>query len=377
MRNTASSYRIRSVRGAEQASPSAVSANYNPGNGFYTTAAAVSTPGILALIPGNGAAFEFNTATNKIGASVSPAPPEIAYKCKVRSSSNRPIRSAAGDEVWAVLVASATPAVWFFTGAFDSTATAYSMSQAFKLIYPERYLVETEPQGASRSDVYDSIDGTSTAPTATTGASISLAEGTNNGNNYVTLKAPDALGSNPVHTLPEVADGEVLVTTGAQTITGQKSLADGVNLSPFLTARTDSTGASLTLAEGTLNGLNTASLKAPDTLDDSRVHTLPDVANGEILVTTGAQTVLGQKTFQAATTLQGGVGAGSIFESAEITGNGGAQATAHGLGREPTIAWAVFTELNGSVADMSNITKDGTNLTITVTTGQKYKLFAI
>lgn len=66
----------------------------------------------------------------------------------------------------------------------------------------------------------------------------------------------------------------------------------------------------------------------------------------------------------------------AMFLSGEVTGNGSEQDTAHGLGAAPTIAYAVFTELDGNAADIANGTHDGTNCKFTVTTGQKYRVVA-
>lgn len=69
--------------------------------------------------------------------------------------------------------------------------------------------------------------------------------------------------------------------------------------------------------------------------------------------------------------------AASKFSSAEITANGAAQATAHGLGAAPTQAWAVFTAIDGNANTIGPITISPTDLTVTVTTGQKYRLYAV
>lgn len=66
----------------------------------------------------------------------------------------------------------------------------------------------------------------------------------------------------------------------------------------------------------------------------------------------------------------------SMFLSAEVTGNGAEQDTAHGFGAAPTLAYAVFTELDGNAADIAHGTHDATNCKFTVTTGQKYRVVA-
>lgn len=78
----------------------------------------------------------------------------------------------------------------------------------------------------------------------------------------------------------------------------------------------------------------------------------------------------------ANTTIQGGKL--SIFQSAEVTGTGAGQTTAHGLAYTPTVFWATVTEdPAGTGFDVSAITADATNLTVTVTNGVKYRLYAM
>jgi hypothetical protein len=70
------------------------------------------------------------------------------------------------------------------------------------------------------------------------------------------------------------------------------------------------------------------------------------------------------------------VASAATFVSSEITGNGSAQAAAHGLAATPTKFFAFFTELDGNAADIGTLTADATNVTVTVTTGQKYRIYA-
>ena len=55
---------------------------------------------------------------------------------------------------------------------------------------------------------------------ATAGAELRLPEDTDNGSNYIALKAPDTLGANLTFTLPSAdgASGEVLTTNGSGTL---------------------------------------------------------------------------------------------------------------------------------------------------------------
>lgn len=68
--------------------------------------------------------------------------------------------------------------------------------------------------------------------------------------------------------------------------------------------------------------------------------------------------------------------AADVFLSAEITGNGGAQNTAHGLGRTPVIAIAYFTKVAAAGDVLSAVTSDDTNCTVTGTTNAMYRILA-
>lgn len=72
------------------------------------------------------------------------------------------------------------------------------------------------------------------------------------------------------------------------------------------------------------------------------------------------------------------VQAGAVTPTAEITANGSAQNTAHGLGRTPVFAFAAFTSLPAGLAagaTIGAVTYDATNLTVTVApSGAKYRI---
>lgn len=65
-----------------------------------------------------------------------------------------------------------------------------------------------------------------------------------------------------------------------------------------------------------------------------------------------------------------------MFFSAEVTGNGSEQSTAHGLGAAPSLCFAFFTELTGGAADIASGTHTATNALFTVTSGEKYRIVA-
>lgn len=71
---------------------------------------------------------------------------------------------------------------------------------------------------------------------------------------------------------------------------------------------------------------------------------------------------------------------GALFLSTERTGTGSAQNVAHGFGAAPTVAVAVFSELDAGLAGGADIaygTHDATNVVVTVTSGLKFYVLAI
>jgi hypothetical protein len=73
---------------------------------------------------------------------------------------------------------------------------------------------------------------------------------------------------------------------------------------------------------------------------------------------------------------QGTLHSGNVFLSGELTGNGGVQATAHGLGSTPVLVYAIPSNLSGGAYVVTYGTHDATNVEATVTTGEKYRMVA-
>ena len=63
--------------------------------------------------------------------------------------------------------------------------------------------------------------------------------------------------------------------------------------------------------------------------------------------------------------------------SAEVTGNGSAQSTAHTLGAVPSVVIAIPSDLTGGAFTVVYGTHTSTNSIATVTTGEKYRLLSI
>lgn len=129
----------------------------------------------------------------------------------------------------------------------------------------------------------------------TAGAEIRLPEDTDNGSNYVALKAPDNLATTFTLTLPTAdgTNGQLIQTNGS----GQLSFASVSLASPLAVVGNATAGAEIRLPEDTDNGANYVALKAPDTLASNLTFTLPsaDGTSGQAIVTNGS----GQLSFGA------------------------------------------------------------------------------
>jgi len=94
--------------------------------------------------------------------------------------------------------------------------------------------------------------------------------------------------------------------------------------------------------------------------------------DGSTYVRTGGAWVLLQSDGRA-----GLLATAAVFQSIEQTGNGSEQSIAHGFGAVPTLAFAIPTELTGGAYDVAYGTHTSTNVLVTVTSGEKYRIIAI
>ena len=219
--------------------------------------------------------------------------------------------------------------------------------------------------GKSFNDKIDHTDGTLTASSAvlvdsnsaiddfnignnaTTGGSLKLKEGTNNGTDHVALKAPNALNSSVTFTLPAAdgSAGQFLKTNGSgalafETVSSSFSLAaDSGTTDTFNTSET------LTFTGGT--GIGTTVANNEITLDiDSTVATL-----------TGSQT-LTNKTINASQLVNGSV------SNAKLANDGIT------IGSDDTSLGGTITDLNGLTSvDVDNITLDTNTISTTNSNG--------
>ena len=72
----------------------------------------------------------------------------------------------------------------------------------------------------------------------------------------------------------------------------------------------------------------------------------------------------------------GALGAGAVFFSAELTGTGSAQDVAHGVGSVPRLAFVVPSDLTGGAFTVAYGTHTTTNVVVTVTSGEKFRVVA-
>jgi hypothetical protein len=66
----------------------------------------------------------------------------------------------------------------------------------------------------------------------------------------------------------------------------------------------------------------------------------------------------------------------ATFLSAEVTGNGSAQSTAHGLATIPTLVFAIPSNMTAGAFVVTYGTHTTTDAVVTVTNGQKYRIVA-
>lgn len=67
---------------------------------------------------------------------------------------------------------------------------------------------------------------------------------------------------------------------------------------------------------------------------------------------------------------------GAMFLSAEQTGTGSAQNVAHGFGAAPSLAFAVASDHTGGAFAVVYGTHTSTNVVVTVTSGEKFRIVA-
>jgi hypothetical protein len=98
-----------------------------------------------------------------------------------------------------------------------------------------------------------------TKGTTSTGSGVNFVEGTNNGTDYITIKAPNTLAGIVTFTLPSVdgTNGQILTTNGSGTLSFSSSAASSFTITGGTGSDTFNTGETLTFA-GTASEIETA-----------------------------------------------------------------------------------------------------------------------
>ena len=131
----------------------------------------------------------------------------------MHSGSSRPSGAAAGT-MWLDTTSATSPTIKFFDGSDDISFATINYS----------------------SNTVDFLDSTISTPltitgNSTAGAELRIPEDTDNGTNYIALKAPNTIGSNLTLTLPSAdatSSGQALVSDGSGTLSfGESGISTG------------------------------------------------------------------------------------------------------------------------------------------------------
>jgi hypothetical protein len=249
----------------------------------------------------------------------------------LNSGTSRPASAVAGS-LWLDTTSATAPILKYYDGADDITLATINHS-------------------ANTVDFNDSAISTPLAVTgnATAGAELRLPEDTDNGTNYIALKAPDSIASNVTLTLPSAdgTNGQALVTNGSGTLS-------------FTTLST-----TLTYSSGTAtgNGSTTAfTISSGRSVNDVLVF-----VNGFQLTPTTDYTISGTTlTFQTAPANNAEITyrylpLGGAYTSANFTGNGSATTITIDAGRAVADVLVVVNGL--TLVPTDDYTISGTTLT--------------
>jgi len=249
----------------------------------------------------------------------------------LNSGTSRPASAVAGS-LWLDTTSATAPILKYYDGADDITLATINHS-------------------ANTVDFNDSAISTPLAVTgnSTAGAELRLPEDTDNGTNYIAIKAPDSIASNLTLTLPSAdgTNGQALVTNGSGTLS-------------FTTLST-----TLTYSSGTAtgNGSTTAfTISSGRSVNDVLVF-----VNGFQLTPTTDYTISGTTlTFQTAPANNAEITyrylpLGGAYTSANFTGNGSATTITIDAGRAVADVLVVVNGL--TLVPTDDYTISGTTLT--------------
>lgn len=249
----------------------------------------------------------------------------------MHSGTSRPASAVAGT-MWLDTTNATNPVIKFFDGTDDIQFATVN------------YSANTIDFSDSSLSTPITVTGSSSA-----GAEIRLPEDTDNGTNYIALKAPDTLASNLTLTLPS-ADG-----TNGQAIT-----TDGSGVLSFTTLST-----TLTYSSGTATGDNTTTAF---TISSGRsVQDVLVFVNGFMLTPTTDYTISGTTlTFTTAPATSAEIvyrylPIGGAYTSADFTGDGTATTITIDAGRTVSDVLVVVNGL--TLVPTDDYTISGTTLT--------------
>jgi hypothetical protein len=249
----------------------------------------------------------------------------------LNSGTSRPASAVAGS-LWLDTTSATAPILKYYDGADDITLATINHS-------------------ANTVDFNDSAISTPLAVTgnATAGAELRLPEDTDNGTNYVAIKAPDSIASNLTLTLPSAdgTNGQALITNGSGTLS-------------FTTLST-----TLTYSSGTAVGDNSTTAF---TISSGRsVNDVLVFVNGFQLTPTTDYTISGTTlTFVTAPATSAEITyrylpLGGAYTSANFTGNGSATTITIDSGRAVADVLVVVNGL--TLVPTTDYTISGTTLT--------------
>ena len=249
----------------------------------------------------------------------------------LNSGTSRPSSAVAGS-LWLDTTTATAPILKLYDGADDISIATFNYTN-------------------NTVDILDSSLSTPLAVTgnSTAGAELRLPEDTDNGSNYVAIKAPDSIASNLTLTLPSAdgTNGQALVTNGSGTLS-------------FTTLST-----TLTYSSGTAtgNGSTTAfTISSGRSVNDVLVF-----VNGFQLTPTTDYTISGTTlTFQTAPANNAEITyrylpLGGAYTSANFTGNGSATTITIDAGRAVADVLVVVNGL--TLVPTDDYTISGTTLT--------------
>ena len=150
-----------------------------------------------------------------------------------------------------------------------------------------------------------------TRGTASTGSGVNFVEGTNNGTQYITLKAADTLAGITTFVLPSAdgTNGQILTTNGSGTLSFSSPASSSFTIAGGTGTDTFTTGGTLTFA-GTANEIETA------VTDDQVQIGLPNVVSITTSVVVGSGVTINASGINAAA----GIVTASRFVSNVLTG---------------------------------------------------------